>query len=88
MGIYIELSAEREAEIESCFSCSVDFHYPNGLETFNDYLDEFKARTNAAKTKELDIYSSEEVVNNGGFGEETKRFVIIINPLFFVDKFT
>ena len=67
------MRAEREAEIESCFLCSVDFHYPNGLETFNDLLGKFKACSNTAKTKALDIYFSEEVVNNGGFGEKTKR---------------
>ena len=74
----IELSAEREAEIESCFSCSIDFHYPNGLETFNNLLDEFKARSNTAKIKALGANSSEEVVNNGGFGEETKRDRLIV----------
>ena len=68
----IELSAEREAEIESCFSCRVDFHYPNELETFNDLLDEFKLRSNTAKAKALDSYSSEEFLNNGAFGEVTK----------------
>ena len=50
----IELSIEREAEIESCFSCDVEFHYPNRLEAFNDLLEEFKARSNTAKTKALD----------------------------------
>ena len=43
----IELGSEREAEIESCFSCDVDFHYPNGLETFNNILEEFKARSDS-----------------------------------------
>ena len=73
----IKLRTEREAEIESWFLCSVDFHCPNGLETFNDLLDEIKACPNTAKTKALDTYSSEEVVNNGGFGEETKRDQLI-----------
>ena len=50
----IELSIEREAEIESCFSRDVEFHYPNRLEAFNDLLEEFKARSNTAKTKALD----------------------------------
>ena len=35
----IELSTEREVEIESCFLCNVEFHYPNGIETFNDILE-------------------------------------------------
>ena len=28
---YIELKPEREAEIESCFSCDVEFQSPKGL---------------------------------------------------------
>ena len=34
----VEPKAEREAEIESCFSCNVEFQYPKGLEKFNDLL--------------------------------------------------
>ena len=41
-------------------------------------MSEFKARPNAAKAKALDTYSSEEVVNNDGFGEETKRDWLIV----------
>ena len=73
----IELSTEREVEIESCFLCNVEFHYPNGIETFNDILEEFKARSNTAKTKALDTNLFEEVVNSG-FGEETKRDRLIV----------
>ena len=72
------MSDERETEIKSCFSRSVDFHYPNRLETFNNLLDEFKPRSNTAKTKALDTYSSEEVVNNDGFREETKHNQLLV----------
>ena len=68
-----KLSVEGVAEIESCFSCGVGFHYPNGLETFNDLLDLFKACSSTEKTKGLDTYSSEEVVNNSSFGGEAKH---------------
>ena len=47
--MHIELKAEREAEIESCFSCDVEFHYLKGLEKFNDLLEDFKGRLNTAK---------------------------------------
>ena len=40
---YIELTSEREAESESCFSCNVEFHYPKGIEQFEDQLEDFKA---------------------------------------------
>ena len=46
--LYIELKAEREAEIESCFSCDVSI-YLKGLEKFNDLLEDFKGRLNTAK---------------------------------------
>ena len=69
----IELGSEREAEIESCFSCDVDFHYPNGLETFNNLLEEFKARSDTAKTKALHTNYSSDKILNSDFGEETKR---------------
>ena len=35
---YIELNIERAAEIESCFSCNVEFHYLKGLEKLNDKI--------------------------------------------------
>ena len=76
------MSAEREAEIESCFSCRVDFHFLNELETFNDLLDEFELRSNTAKAKALDSYSSEEFLNNGAFGEGTKcDWLIVIDDV-------
>ena len=40
---YMQLNSEREAEIRSCFSCPVEFHYPKELEKFNDLLEVFKA---------------------------------------------
>ena len=40
---YMQLNSEREAEIKSCFSCPVEFHYPKELEKFNDLLGVFKA---------------------------------------------
>ena len=40
---YMQLNSEREAEIKSCFSCPVEFHYPKELEKFNDLLEVFKA---------------------------------------------
>ena len=74
----IELGSEREAEIESCFSCDVDFHYPNGLETFNILLEEFKARSDTVKTKALHTNYSSDKILNSGFGEETKRDRLIV----------
>ena len=38
----IELSKTREAEIETNFSCKVDFHYPSDEDELSDQLDKFK----------------------------------------------
>ena len=77
MGIYTELKQEREAEIESCFSCDVEFHYPKGLEKFGDILEDFKARLSTAKA--IDIYSSDnDNTVNSGYGEKTNRDRLIV----------
>ena len=52
--MYIDLNEEREAEIESCFSCNVGFHYPKSIEQFKDLLEVFKARSRTAKTNDND----------------------------------
>ena len=75
--MHIVLDAERKAEIESCFSCEVEFHYPNEIDKFNDFLEEFKAQSNTAKNRANDTYSSENIVRNT-FGEETKRDRLIV----------
>ena len=75
--MHIVLDAEKEAEIESCFSGEVEFHYPNEMEHFDDLPKEFKARSNIAKNRASVTYSSENSVNNG-FGEETKRDRLIV----------
>ena len=41
---YIKLPKEREAEIESCFTCEVEFHYPQDQDALTDLLDEFKKK--------------------------------------------
>ena len=71
--LYIESTSEREAEIESCFSCNVEFHYPKGIGKFENQLEDFKARSNTAKVNDH-IYSfDEEDIVISGFGEKTKR---------------
>ena len=75
---YIKLKAEREAEIESCFSCDVEFHYSKGLEKFADLLKDFKAHSNAAKA--IDTYSLDDDNDNeySGFGEKINRDRLIV----------
>ena len=35
---YVDLDDEREAKVESCFTCDVDFRYPKSIEQFEDLL--------------------------------------------------
>ena len=71
MGFIIKLSKEREVEIESCFACPVEFHYPQGQNDLKDFLDDFKQ-----------ISKSDETDNkynlNNIFGEKTTRDRLII----------
>ena len=69
------MDEEREAEIESCFSCDVNFHYPESIEQFEDLLEVFKARSRTSKRNYNDVNTSssdDEFFNeSGGFGEKT-----------------
>ena len=47
----IELSKTREAEIETNFSCKIDFHYPSDEDKLSDQLDQFKLES---KSNEMD----------------------------------
>ena len=46
---YIKLTKEREAEIESFFTCPVDFHYPQDQNELIDLLDELNKYQNQIK---------------------------------------
>ena len=48
MGIVYWSEWGKRAEIESCFSCDVDFHYPKLTEQFENILEVFKARSRTA----------------------------------------
>ena len=65
----IILTREREAEIESCFQCEVEFHYPQDQVALSDIIEEFK--NGSSKN------SNENNVNNI-FGEKTLRDRLII----------
>ena len=67
---YIILTREREAEIESCFQCEVEFHYPQDQVALSDLIEEFKNRSSKN--------SNESNVNNI-FGKKTVRDGLIIS---------
>ena len=66
---YIILTREREAEIESCFQCEVEFHYPQDQLALSDLIEELKNRSSKN--------SNENNINNI-FGEKTIRERLII----------
>ena len=51
---YIDLDEEREVEIESFFSCDVDFQHPKSIEQFEDLLEVFKAHSRTVKRNNND----------------------------------
>ena len=79
---YIDLDEEREAEIESCFSCDVDFQYPKSTEQFQDLLEVFKVRLRTATRNDNDNNTSSsdnEFFNESeGFGEKTTCNQLIV----------
>ena len=67
----IELSKTREAEIETNFSCKVDFHYPSDEDELSDQLDQFKLES---KSNELDNLKNVKNI----FGEKSVRDRLIV----------
>ena len=41
MGILYQSRKKREVEIQSCFSCKVEFHYPKDINSFDGLLEDF-----------------------------------------------
>lgn len=42
---YIDLEINREVEIQSWFSCKVEFHYPKDINSFDGLLEGFKLKS-------------------------------------------
>ena len=45
----INLDKNREAKIQSCFCCDVEFHYPKTTILFDNMLEQFRLRSQTAK---------------------------------------
>lgn len=59
---YIDLSREREAEIDSCFFCKVKFHYPKSFEQFDNSLEIFNKCSKRQKEREIVILMTTKVI--------------------------
>ena len=73
---YIKLDKKREAEIQSCFYCDLDFYYPRNKEQFEELLEYFKTKT---KSSEIENDVSEEAnIEDINYGEKNMRRRLII----------
>ena len=71
----IRLSKKREAEIESNFSCEIDFSYPNDEDELVDKLEEFKLESESEDDNSNNL-NNDNIVNV--FGEKTTRDKLIV----------
>ena len=51
---YIKLDKIREAQIQSCFKYEIEFNYPKNVIEFEDIIEEFKVRSKASETIDVD----------------------------------
>ena len=72
----IKLDKKREAEIQSCFYCEVNFYYPRNKEHFEDLFEYFKTKTNATAI-ENDV-SQDANIEDINYGEKKIRRRLII----------
>ena len=59
---YIDLSREREAEIDSCFFCKAKFHYPKSFEQCDNSLETFSTCSKRQKEREIVILMTTKVI--------------------------
>ena len=76
MDFLYKLDKKREAEIQSCFYCALNFYYLRNREQFEELFEYFKTKTNPADI-ENDI-SQEANIEDINYGEKKKRRRLII----------
>ena len=77
---FIKLDKAREAEIQSCFECELDFYYPRNKEQFEELLEYFKTKSNSSEIENNNINNSDDNninnindVNITNYGEKSNR---------------
>ena len=78
----IKLDKAREAEIQSCFECELDFYYPRNKEQFEELLEYFKTKSNSSEI-ENNMNNDDNIndindVNITNYGEKTIRSQLIV----------
>ena len=84
---YIILTKERKTEIESCFQCEVEFHYPQDQVALSDLIEEFKNRSskNFNENNVNNIFGKKAVRDRlvimddvSGLADESKKFAAFL----------
>ena len=76
---FIKLEKQREAEIQSCFECELDFYYPRNKEQFEELLEYFKTKLNSSEIENNNINSEIDDVNYlTNYGEKSIRSRLIV----------
>ena len=61
---FIKLDKTREAEIQSCFECELDFYYPRNKEHFEKLLEYFKTKSNSSEIENNNINNNINDIND------------------------
>ena len=79
---FIKLDETREAEIQSCFECDLDFYYPRNKEQFDELLEYFKTKSNSSEIEnnmgDDDNINDINDVNITNYGEKSIRSRLIV----------
>ena len=76
---FIKLDKQREAEIQSCFECELDFYYPRSKEQFEELLGYFETKSNSSEIENNDINIDKNDVNYlTSYGEKSNRNRLIV----------
>ena len=76
---FIKLEKQREAEIQSCFECELDFYYPRNKVHFEELLEYFKAKSDSSEIENNNINNDINDVNYlTNYGEKSIRNRLIV----------
>ena len=78
---FIKLDKAREAEIQSCFECELDFYYPRNKEQFEELLEYFKTKSNSLEIENNmnnDHINDINDLNITNYGEKSIRSRLIV----------
>ena len=72
---HLKLGKTREVQIQPCFKCPTDFHYPKNLVEFEDLIEEFKVRS---EVSESTIVDNDNEFSDSFYGENKERDQLVV----------